>query len=89
VQEKAFTNSGMYEIHSPNNFFSLLSGQPNFFSNFPNMINREIRVNHVLPIRILSIIHKVGAQGGFQVGIMLCHSGQIFIFIKNNVVLSW
>jgi hypothetical protein len=29
-----FTNGKMYEIHSPNSFFSSLSGQPNFFSNF-------------------------------------------------------
>jgi hypothetical protein len=37
----------------------------------------------------LSIIHKVGSQGGFLVGSMLRHNNQIFIFVKNDIVLSW
>jgi hypothetical protein len=88
VEEEAFTSGRMYEIHSPNNFFSSLSSQPNFFSNFLNMISREIRVHHVSPIHILSVIGKVGGQGGFLAGSTLRHSGQIFIFIKNDIVLS-
>jgi len=53
------------------------------------MISREVRIHHVPPIHILSVIRKVGGQGGFLVGSMLRHSGQIYIFIKNDVVLSW
>jgi hypothetical protein len=53
------------------------------------MIGREVRVHHILPIRILNIIRKVGGQGGSLVGSMFHHSGQIFIFVKNDIVLSW
>jgi hypothetical protein len=51
------------------------------------MINMEVRVHHVLLIRILSVICKVGSQGGFVMGNTLRHNGQIFIFVKNDVVL--
>jgi hypothetical protein len=78
----------MNEKHSPNNFFSSLLGRPNFFSNFPNMINKEVCIHHIPPIQILSIIRKVGGQGGFLAGKTLRHSGQIFIFVKNDIVLS-
>ncbi len=53
------------------------------------MINKEVHIHHVPPIRILSDIRKVGGQGGFLAGNMLCHNDQIFIFVKNDVVLSW
>jgi hypothetical protein len=53
------------------------------------MINREVRVHHIPPIYILSIIRKVGNQGGFLAGSTLRHNGQIFIFVKNDIVLSW
>jgi len=53
------------------------------------MINREVGVYHVPPIRILNVIHKVGGQGGFLAGSTLRHNDQIFIFFKNDVVLSW
>jgi len=53
------------------------------------MINREVRIHHVLPICISNVIHKVGGQGGFLAGNTFCHSGQIFIFVKNDVVMSW
>ncbi len=89
AEEEVFTNDKMYEIHSPNSFFSSLSGRPNFFLNFPNMINREVHVHHVPPICILSIIRKIGGQSGSLAGSTLHHNGQIFIFIKNDVVLSW
>ncbi len=88
AEEEVFTDGGMYKIHLPNNFFSSLSNQPNFFSIFPNMISREIRVHHVPPICILSIIHKVNNQGGSLASNMLRHNGQIFIFVKNDVVVS-
>ncbi len=53
------------------------------------MINREVHIHHVSPILILSIIHKVGGQSGSLVGSTLYHNIQIFIFVKNDVVLSW
>ncbi len=79
----------MYEIHLPNNFFSSLLGQQNFFSKFPNMISKEVRVHHIPPIHILSVICKVGGQGGILASGTLHHSDQIFIFVKNDIVLSW
>jgi len=53
------------------------------------MINKEVSIHHVPPIRILSVIQKVGNQGGFLVNSTLHHNDQIFIFVKNDVVLSW
>jgi hypothetical protein len=53
------------------------------------MINKEVRVHHVPPIHILSVIHKVSGQGGSLVGNTLHHNGQNFIFVKNDVVFSW
>ncbi len=53
------------------------------------MINREVRVHHISPIRILSVICKIGGQDGFLVSNTLHHNDQIFIFVKNDVVLSW
>jgi len=53
------------------------------------MINKEVSVHHVSPIRILSVIHKVSSQGGFLVSSTFHHNGQIFIFVKNDVVLFW
>ncbi len=53
------------------------------------MINKEVRVHHVPPIRILSVIHKVGGQGGSLAGNTFRHNGQIFILVKNDIVLSW
>jgi hypothetical protein len=49
----------------------------------------EVHVHHILPISLLSIICKVGGQGGSLTGSMLHHSGQIFIFVKNGTVMSW
>jgi hypothetical protein len=89
VEEEVFTSGGMYEIHSPNSFFSSLLSRPKFFSNFPNMISMEVRVHHVPPIRILNVIHKVGGQGCSLASSTLRHNGQIFIFVKNDVMLSW
>jgi hypothetical protein len=53
------------------------------------MINREVCVHHIPPIRILSVIRKVGGQGGFLTSNTLHHNGQILIFAKYDVVLSW
>ncbi len=52
-------------------------------------ISKEVCVHHVPPIRILSVIRKVGNQGGSLAGSTLRHSSQIFIFVKNDVVVSW
>ncbi len=53
------------------------------------MISREVHIHHVSPIHILSIIRKVCSQSGFLVGSMVRHTGEIFIFVKNDIVLSW
>ncbi len=52
------------------------------------MINMEVHLHHIPPIRILSVIHKVGSQGGSLASNTLRHNGQIFIFVKNDVVMS-
>jgi hypothetical protein len=52
------------------------------------MISKEVCVHHVPPIRILSVTHEVGSQGGSLEGNTLRHNGQIFIFVKNDVVMS-
>ncbi len=52
------------------------------------MINKEVRVHHILPIHILSVIRKIGSQGGSLVGSTFRHNGQIFIFVKNDSVLA-
>jgi hypothetical protein len=53
------------------------------------MISMEVHVHHVPPIHIFSVICKVGGQGGSLAGNTLRHNNQIFIFVKNDVVLSW
>jgi len=52
------------------------------------MISREVQEHNIPPIRILNIICKVSNQGGSLAGSTLRHSDQIFIFVKNDVVLS-
>jgi hypothetical protein len=51
------------------------------------MISKKVRIHHVSPIRILSVTHKVGSQGGSLEGNTLRHNGQIFIFVKNDVMM--
>jgi hypothetical protein len=53
------------------------------------MISKEVHVHHVPPIRILNVTRKVGGQGGSLAGSTFRHIGQIFIFVKNDIVLSW
>jgi hypothetical protein len=73
----------------PTAFSPRYQADQTFSQIFQSLPNKEVRVHHVSPIRILSVVRKVGNQGGSLVGNTLCHSGQIFIFVKNDVVLSW